>query len=69
MCNPSMVSVTHRSILNTLMDLKALIGDVYLCRQISVTTQHDLLDCTQGVCANRASAIDAFARQKTSGKI
>ena len=24
------------------------------------------LNCTQGACADRASAIDAFARQKTS---
>ena len=39
----SMVSVSYQSMLNTLMDLKTLIGDVYLCRQISVTTQNNLL--------------------------
>ena len=34
----------------------------------SPVSQHETQDCTQGVCADRASAIDALARQKTSAQ-
>ena len=41
-------------------------GTYYVCLNPSPVSQHAQTRDTQGACADRASAIDAFARQETS---